>query len=397
MKRPLFIIFGIIIIVVLLIVWIYVLFFSDRDSDGNRFADFNFGDTTIDIDQSPVVNIEPVVAVTGPTRLRQLTTKPTAGYQEVQFNASATPAVWYAEAGTGHIFSIDLETGEEKRVSGTTIPLTQTAAITPNSQYVMFQSGLGVGREFIVGTFSTSSENITTGVLAETIIDFTTTTDNTFLYAAQTTNSVIAKEYDPATDTTTTLFTIPFREAVLVWGRTANDVHYAYPKASSKLEGFVYRIENSNLERLPVDGFGLTAVGSASTVIYNRQGSNRYVTHAYNTVSRENISYAFNLFPEKCTSLNLSDTLVCGGDFFPTYDYSSPDSWYQGIVTYVDDLMEVDIANYNRYFLSNITEESGRNLDIINIKINPTDERVYFSNKNDRTLWVFYRILEEMN
>jgi len=397
MKRPLFIIFGSIIILILLVVWFYVLFFSGSNGPEEKFSELSFGDTDTEIiNQNPTPS-EPVVDISTPKQLRQLTTKPTIGYQEVLLNASATPAVWYVESGTGHVYAIDLTNGEEKRVSGTTIPLAINAAITSNGQHAMFQSGTGNNREFIVGTFSTTSDSLETGLLNESIIDFTTTNTDTFLYAVQTTNSVIGKEYNPETNRTSTLFTIPFREATITWGSSASGPHFAYPKPSSKLDGFLYQIQDSKLTRLPVDGFGLSAVGSDSSVLYSKQVNGRYTTFSYNFFSNENNTIPITLIPEKCILIPNSDNYLCGGNTPSLFTHNTPDSWYQGVATYGDLLWEIDTVYPVGMLLFNISEEIGRELDTTKYLLNKTGERVYFINKTDGTLWQFNYIVEEVN
>lgn len=398
MKRPLFIIFGTIVILILLVVWFYVLFFSDGRTPSDSFTELSFGDTDTELPTQITPPTEPVIDISTPKKLRQLTTKPTIGYQEVRSHASTTPEVWHVESGTGHVYSINLLTGEEKRVSGTTIPLALTAAITPNGQHAMFQSGTGNSREFIIGTFNSDSDTLMTGLLAESITDFTTTNDNTFLYAVQTANSVVGKEYNPETDRTNTLFTLPFREATIDWGSVASGPHYAYPKASSKLEGFLYQIKDGVLTRLPIDGFGLTAAGSPSHILFSKQVEDVYTTYARNLLSNETSLFSMVIVPDKCTSLPTnSSKFICGGNLTNSYTDKTPDTWYQGITTYSDGIWEVDTTHSFSVLLFDVRNEIGRDLDTTEYLMNSTGERVYFINKSDRTLWLFTYLMDEAN
>ncbi len=391
MKRPLFIIIGVLLVFVLLGVWVYILFFgSPANNNQDSFTDLNFGDTT---DGTYVEGSgeseESVVDINGTERLRQLTTKPTIGYQEVLRNASSTPEVVYIEAGTGHMFSINIETGEEKRISGTTIPLSSSAVITPNGNFAMIKSGSGFGREFILGELSTSTNSLITSVINENIIDFKATNDNKFIYAVQTNNSVTAKEYDPVKNTNRTLFTVPFREVIIGWGSNASDTHYAYPKTSSKLEGFLYKITGSKVERLPIAGFGLSAVGSSDSVIYSKQMEGKYKTYFYNINDGSATQSAIKMIPEKCTPLTESSTkYICGTTLY-TYNDNTPDDWYQGTASYLDSIWEIDISRRSATILSDTLMESSRELDMINLSVNNKDSNLYFINKNNNFLWMY--------
>ncbi|MBP6881081.1 MAG: hypothetical protein KBC35_00430 [Candidatus Pacebacteria bacterium] len=401
MKRPLLIIIGIVLVLVLVAVWVYILFFKAPATDDGAFADLNFGDTT-DTSYVPTdsntTEEQPVVDVVGTERLRQLTTRPVVGYQDITKTASSTPLVYYVESGTGHIFSINLKSGEEKRISGTTIPSARKAAITSSGQFVMLQSGSGNNAEFVVGRFSSTSESIDIKLLGETIVDFTDTSDNTFLYAVKTIDSVVAKEYNPVKDTTKTLFTVPFREAAIAWGKNANDTHYVYTKASNQLEGYLYQVTKGVLNRLPIEGYGLSAAGNTDGVLYSEQdGEDGYKTFAYTPTDNEIISLPLTIIPEKCTPLHKDQySLICGGLFF-AYESTMPDSWYKGVESFSDDLWRVSTVSGSAEHLISVTTESARNIDMINLQTSSDDARAYFIDSHNNTLWLFELLAEDTN
>lgn len=399
MKRSLLIILGIVLVLLLVAVWVYILFFKSSTPTEDTFADLNFGDTTdttYDPTPSDVPEEQPVVDVVGNERLRQLTTRPVVGYQDVLKDASSTPLVYYVESGTGHIFSIDLTNGEEKRVSGTTIPSARRATITPNGRFVMLQSGSGSTAEFVIGQFSSTSESIDIELLSETIVDFTDTSDNTFLYAVKTVDSVTAKEYDPAKATTKTLFTVPFREAVITWGKNAEDTHYVYPKATNQLEGFLYQVTAGVLHRLPIDGYGLSATGNTNGVLYSELENGEYKTFAYSATSKTSLPLT-SIIPEKCISLEKkSSLLICGG-LLTKYDKTMPDSWYKGLVSFVDNLWLINTESAVAKQLLSVSDQSGREIDMVQLNTSSDDSRAYFIDSHTNTLWLFELLAEDTN
>lgn len=393
MKRPLFIIIGTIIVMILVAVWIYILFFKGQTIDQGTFTDLNFNDTTdttyVPTTDDSTVTKPTVVDVLGPERLRQLTTRQVVGYQDVMKSTSSTPLVYYVESGTGHIFSIDLGSGEEKRLSGTTIPSSRYAAITPNGQYVMLQTGSGNGAEFVIGEISSTSESISVDIIDEKIVSFTETTDNTFLYAVKTNNSVVGKENDPAKSITKTLFTVPFREASIQWGRTATDVHYVYPKATYQLEGYAYKVSEGILERLPISGYGLSLAGNTDGLIYSKQINTVYQSFIYDSVADITNQAPITVIPEKCTALYTNSTnIICGG-MITTYDHTMPDSWYKGIISFSDELWQIDTSTGIGVGLVDISNETGRQVDAVSLNTSSDNKRVYFINSLDNKLWMF--------
>ncbi len=399
MKRPLFVIIGSVIVLVLIFVWVYILFFSEPKVGDESFADLGFGDTT-DTSYDPTIGTgteetEPIVDVSGPERLRQLTTRPVVGYQDVQKAPSSTPAVYYVESGTGHIFSIDLVSGEERRISGTTIPASREAVITPDGQFLMARSGSGNGAKIIVGEIDPMQESVSIGTIDERIVSFTATTDNTFLYAVQTGDSVIAKEYDPTTASAKNLFTTPFREAVIAWGKSAADTHHFYPKAAAQLEGYGYQVTKGKIDRLPADGYGFSLRGSSAGVLYSEQVNYDYRSFIYNTSLDTTFPAPLLLIPEKCAALTLTPAnLVCGGQFGMNGE-SLPDNWYQGIISFADGLWLIDVENGLVEELVNITSESGRQLDVTGVLVSSDDQRLYFTNSHDNYLWTLDRSLAQ--
>lgn len=392
MKRSIFIIVGIISVIILLAVWIYVLFFAKPNED-NIFTNLNFGGENEEINTTENIqasSTEPVLNINSDSRLIQLTTEPVAGYKEIYSPNSSSSLLFYVKSGTGHIFSINLQTGEEEQLTNTTISLARTADITPNGKFVMLQNN---NSGVIFGTISEVDKTLLTEEIKENITSFKATSDNTFLYLVQENSSVIGKEYYPDKKNSKTLFTIPFREAVLVWGDNANDTHYAYPKASSRLEGYAYKIIKGAVQRLPISGYGLSLFGDSNTIIYSTQVNSVYNTNSYLIDSKTKTNHQFTLIPEKCADVNQSKTLFVCGEEITNYNSLIPDTWYQGVTSFSDMLWEFNIENNESALLIDVSGESGRNIDIINPLLSEDDNRVYFLNKNDKSLWLYKRII----
>ena len=119
MNKPIFIIIGALIILVLIFIWVYLLFFGTPKTVTEVFTDFGGSSETV-IDQNNNIDLattsDNTVINTERKKLRQLTTKQVAGFSEIDEPITASlPSLYYVEMGTGHVYSIQLETGEEKR------------------------------------------------------------------------------------------------------------------------------------------------------------------------------------------------------------------------------------------------------------------------------------------
>lgn len=393
MKRPLFLIIGGVLIFILVGVWIYVLLYGNPRNISETFADFGFGDTidtTVVVDPTPPEpEPEPTVDTDTETqRLQQLTTTATAGYQVVEDEEERF--VYYIEMGTGHIFSINRFTGEEERISRTTIANTRSGVITPNGNWVLFQAANGT---VTFGEFLEDSDTLSTTPLSDTVADFTATRENTFLYSEPTTNGMLIREFDPALETTTTIASVPFREAAISWGLTADSVHYVYPKAARQLKSYTYQIENGTLSRMPVSGFGMSMIGSDTYILYSESDlDSTYNSYTYRKNTGSTEPAPINVVPEKCTQLhNISNSFVCAAEFNDLPN-TMPDSWYAGEQVFSDILWEVYAAEGAAEILTGIESISGRAVDAINLQTSTDNADVYFQNKFDKSLWLYERI-----
>jgi hypothetical protein len=392
MKRTLFIIGGLVIICLLAGVWAYFLFFGTPNPDGGIFANFNLGNTDDPTVVLPAIEPEPtqpLVDVTSPDRLRQLTTQPVAGFAEVMITASSTPEIRYIEAGTGHIYSIDLETGEEVRVSATTIPLTNTGALTPNGQFAMMQSGSGIGSEHVIGIISSTSDELRNFAIPGTITSFAATAENTFVYAAPAGNSLIVRAYNPSANTVAELFQIPFRDATIAWGTTEAGPHYVYPQTTSRLEGYVYSYTDGVAARESASGFGLSAVGSSAGYIFSEVQNGEYNTYATNKPNNETDTAPLTIIPEKCVFAQTDAAVAICGIALTEYPFQMPDPWYKGEVRTSDDLWEYSLTSQSASLLISPENATGRQLDIIRPQFGINDANLYFQNKIDQTLWIY--------
>jgi hypothetical protein len=391
MKRSLFIIIATVLVLILIAVWVYLLFFRVDSNSDQSFSDLNFNDTT-DVTFEPTISPpDPVVDVFNVERIRQLTTGPVVGQVETT-NELGETVINYVEAGTGHVYQINLSSGEEKRISGVTFPRIKKAEMTPNGEYIIIEQGIGRDKEFSLGQLSSTTGEFVFNSIVENIVDFAATSQDTFFFSVMSEAGLVANQYYPQNKTSEQLFAIPFREAVIKWGRTSTSSHYVYPKASSKLDGYLYQSHQGGIKRLPAAGLGLTAVGTNDDVVLAYQEKGIYLTDLLSigeeNTTTTNLDFLLRILPDKCSALGDSNKLVCATDNQPR-DHNTPDDWYRGLISYSDDLWQIDLENlvFNR--LLRVSEETGRDIDIINLAVGRSGQYLTFQNKNDQTLWMF--------
>jgi len=379
-------------VLTLIAIWVYFLFFNTNLGPGDKFADLDFANTddpSAEIDPEVFNNgDEPVVDVSAYSPIRQLTTKPVAGFQHLEDTASTTPKILYIEAGTGHIFSIDLLTGQEKRISATTIPVAKRGVVTPDGRFVMVQSGFSDNADFSISEIDQESNILNPVTTLKGVVSFSPTLNNTFLYAVREGSRVVGKQYYPISQLSEDLFTIPFNEVTIDWGETALEPHHVYPKPHSQLEGYVYEIADGAFARLPIAGMGVSAKGNEEIVLSSIQDSGGIVSSLYTKELGSNDAFVAPLLPEKCAGLREEPNFICA---IPEAQLgaSTPDDWYQGTRVYNDNFWQINSLQNELVYKVDVSEETGRELDVINPVVDSYDKTIYFQNKNDLTLWAY--------
>jgi len=391
MKQSTFIILGVIVILVLVGAWAYLLF-SGTPKDANQiFTDLGLGgeeDSGIVIAPEPKPE-EPVVNMDRP-RLRQLTTKPVVGFAEVQATTSDPVVVYYAEAGTGHVYTIRLDSGEETRLSNTTVDKASFASFSPKGDAVAIRSHNDKRTsELTVGTFDQGSGGLKTMTFSPTVTDFSLVSSSSLLYSTESPYGLIAHEYNFNKAVDTTLFTVPFHEAKIIWGSSTTATHAAYPKPSYLLEGYLYRFTKGTMSRLPAAGYGLSAFIAGNNVIYTSASDYTPKSTVYNESTNTHHPLSIVTMPEKCTSsVKRMNTLWCGYEL-KKGEFEFPDTWYRGEISYKDSLWLVDLELGNAELLVDTFIASQRELDVTELTVGPSESTLYFINKNDNTLWMY--------
>jgi len=392
MKKIIIISGASILLLVLSGIWVYMLLINEPDQNGSMFADFNFfaeQDTTPFEIPEPTDEAATRVNV-GATQLRQLTTRPVIGFTEVFATTSVPYQVVYAEAGTGHLYQINMETGEEKRISNTTIPNASQAEIASDGKTVVMRSGFTANNNVILGTLNEVG-GLDNQTLPFPIADMVFSTTGNLLYTEPTENGLRARQLQVTDQVTNTLFEIPFRDAEIIWSLDGVAPHYVYSKPSAKLQGYMYAIENNRLQRLPIAGPGITAVANARFVNYSQLFTTEHIGLTFNTSTRETTGTPIVTIPEKCAYQDSTSSILYCGHEIAIYDFEFPDSWYKGIKSFSDRLWAIDLEEGSAQQLANPVQISGREIDMTHMTASANTDMLYFINKHDNTLWSYER------
>ncbi len=391
MKKSTFIIIGIVIILVLLLTWVYLLFFRSNDnSNGNIFANLGIfnknGDETLfepnlenDDDK---ITLE--TSINNP--LRQLTTRRVIGFVELSDEDKQELFVQYMEAGTGHIYKINLNSGAEERISATTLPQASRAEFSSDGQTVAVQ----VGKDILLGKLGDKID-LDNQKLPYLISDFTFTNQGKLLFTEKTSTGTVGKILNTDNLSTNTIFSIPLQSITMIWDKTGEGDHFLYPKVSNQLPGYLYSLKNGQLHREPFSGNGLTAMVNKDYIVYNvftPEGT--YESKVINRKDRLTTELTMYALPEKCDFDKSSNNLYCAGFSGENLGTNFPENWYKGLTNYDDAVWRANLdtlSGFDSLFYPKATQ--GRELDITNLMSSVKYKVIYFINNQDQTLWYY--------
>ena len=376
--KKIIIIIGIVIILILL----GVLFFINDGATMLRegiFSGPDIGDTTDNTIPGDIQNEEEdeQFVLSGP--LTQLTTRPVVGYNIVQTSSTTDPVIYFAEAGTGHVYSIDYYDFSEVRISNTTIQGATQVLFSDDGQFAVF-----LGDSITVLSLPTaSSAETSTFTLYETA-ESAAIIGDTLLYQVKENNSTGVKSYQLGSGLASErLFTIPFREAVVAWGSAINGPHFYYPKTASSLEGYLYSYVDGITNREPVSGFGLSAVAVNDSVLFTTSDDNQLLkSYSLDGTFQE---YFIRSNPHKCAPVSATNEFICGQP--ETYESNTDKDRMIGTVATKDRIRTLGVSDASVGQILEVSEEAGISIDITHPVY--AFESLLFTNKTTGNLWLY--------
>lgn len=384
MTKKIFIFTGILLILIIGGVWLYAFLHPNAGGAG-IFARFGAGGDAPPVQESATNDIEgddeeDIVQDASTTQhLRQITTNPVAGA------TFARDGILYVEQGTGHLQYINLVSGEETLLSGTTIPGAYEASFSKDGETVAITTRENDVAKTIVATVPTAS---TTGTLngislprGASEVDVSQK-DGVAYYLMKSSEGSVGYAYNISKKTSTELFSIPLRDVHVLWG----DPLYVYTTPSYTQTGYVYKVSKNNLVYVAPGAVGLMATRYNTDVAVTQKISNENGSVWLSSIEGGGeIPLTGPVFPEKCVAHDA--TFWCGVPSVLNENF--PDSWYKGVVSLSDSLWKINVSDRSTQVVSDFFKESGRQIDVLKIGMDSPGTHLYLVNKNDNTLWLY--------
>ena len=328
--------------------------------------------------------------------LIKISTTPIAGAEAFDVknpaikNASSTSIVRYTDRATGHTMEYNRTTSMLGQTSNTTIPSIYRAFWSGNTVLAQF---LGQGKD-VIKTYSgnipattTPGSQISGTFLTDGIYNLAISPKGNRVFYIQSGDNAVGTISNLNGSKPTQILSFPFNEWAVQWPNE-NTITLT-TKASASASGYMYFLSStgSTMTKALGDVVGLTTNTSPALLytIYSGSSNNGIATGIYDF--KKGVTLALNkpTLAEKCvwSTLNKTTAYCAVPTSVPSGSY--PDDWYQGKISFVDNIYKVDMSLSTMQLLYNLPAD--QNIDATNLFLDPKEENLYFTNKNDYYLW----------
>lgn len=350
--------------------------------------------------------------VSGVSILHKLHNSPIAGFypflrtQPGRQTATSTPdtIVRYIERGLGHIYETNMTSMKEDRISNET-RLKIYEAMWGNRGGGVVIRYLSDDGENSIRTYSmtlrdikdaTSTEEgkrvVSQGIfLPENIGDLSVShgKDDRMFYIFPSGDGSVGITSGFGGEKKTQLFESPLKEWLSQW---PNDKLITLTtKPSQNIPGFMFFLDaqSGNVTKILSGINGLTTLASpdGKKILYAESDARGFGLYVYDVTNDTKTKLSLSTLPEKCVWDALKkDVLYCGvPQNIPQGNY--PDGWYQGLVSFSDDIWMIDTKTNTTTIVASPTKIAGENIDVIKPLLSPDGSLLFFVNKKDSSPW----------
>lgn len=371
-------------------------FFPDGDSQTNTGNTSSGEDVDENANQDRYSELSEPVAL-----LKQIYKDPISGAGITQSNKK--DFLRFIDKATGHIYEAPLDTFVANKISNTTIPKVAESVWTQNGTGVILRYVKSDNRT-IESFYTKLATATTTGTqdgapapqtlegsfLPQNITSLTSSPQKTSI-ASVSGNSIsggVIFESNPDGSKIKEVARLPLKELLVYWPK--QDTIAIATKPSFGVEGFLFFLNrNTGTINTVLSKPGLTVLvhPNTSKFLYSEGRGGLTASYIYTISTKKSEILPVQTLPEKCVWSSIdSDILYCA---VPTNGLlgNLPDTWYQGVISFSDEIWEINLDTGTTRRLVNPKNISGQDIDAINLFTNSQEDYLFFTNKKDDSLW----------
>ena len=314
-------------------------------------------------------------------------------------NEDGETTVRYVEQKTGDTYEYSLATKTSERILQQTLLGVHSALWTKSGENVVLRFLKEEDGETIIKTYAVSLEEnagSTTSVnkflpddLREIVVSEAGTEQVVYLQKNKGDTFIMSENLD-GTGERQQLFASPFGEWLVEWIKDGLVVLTTKP--SHNIDGYSYFVNTNNgtMKKILGEIKGLTVLTSpdATKILYAKSEKNVFDLVVYDIETKTETSLELNTFPEKCVwGTENTNLLYCAVSNFSNNN-DLPDDWYKGVVSFSDEIWLINTETGKTGIVTPMKEFTGDGIDVTKISLSPEEDRLLFTNKKDRSLWM---------
>jgi len=294
------------------------------------------------------------------------------------------PSIRYVERSTGHIYQMYLDTKKSGTISNSTIPGVYEAIFNNRSTSTIYRY---VATDDTTITSFLASLGGDSNFLPADITAISLSPDKTqFFSIIKNANGVTGTTNSFDETKTTQVFTSAFSEWLPQWVTDKNI--YLTTKPSYLTPGSIYilNITNGTLSKIfgGIDGLTILANNDGNFILYNASLNVGPKLNVFDVKNHTSIDLGIYGLPEKCIWSPDNINVYCAlPNIITGIEY--PDYWYQGLVSFTDSFVKINTKTKSMMTISNSQDEVP--IDATNLFLNNKEDKLFFTNKKDSTLW----------
>jgi hypothetical protein len=326
-------------------------------------------------------------------RLMQITTAPVVPGEVLvdepaTASSSADVAVSYIDQESGNVYSYNVHAGVLTRTSDRTVPGIQLANWLPNGStaFVQYLSGSDFST---INSYALPANGSGGFFLPQDLSDIAVSSTSLLTLASGDNGSVASLLHTDGTDSSQ-IFTAPL--SALDVSFAGKNQYLAYTKPSATLPGAAFIVSSRGVfTRIagPADGLVAKASPSGKWVLVSYTDNGTLQMMLVDVATQQDTQLPIATIADKCVWTADESTIYCGIPQNPPSNANYPDDWYQGAVSFSDQIWKIEVTARYAQLVLNFSSTENASLDAESLAIDPGQTTLVFINKNDGSLWSY--------
>ena len=303
-------------------------------------------------------------------------------------SSSAEVSVSYIERRSGNVYSYSVTTGTNTRTSNKTLLGIQSAVWLPNAStaFVRYLSGENLST---INSYALPANGSGGFFLPQNLSDVAVSEAGILTLSSGVNGSIVSLSRTDGTQAKE-IFTTPLSSLRISFAGKGQ--YLAFTKSSAGLAGNAFLIDSSGrFSRVagPLNGLVAKASPSGKWVLVSYTSNGTMQMSLVNTAAGETLPLPVATIADKCVWTADDSAIYCGVPLDPSPNFSYPDDWYQGAVSFSDRIWKIDVSGRYAQFVLNFEKEDMGRFDVNALAIDLLNTVLVFVNKNDGSLWSY--------